>query len=116
MDAFKHLCEPLALDISPAHDTIHIIKNVNSYGLRPTTMKIAESEHIESDLDILTRRYTIGDVHVHKFSGKVNSCCEPVYNFHRMKTHIHVHQHLEVTTPSNMPSTISIENTVHLLS
>jgi hypothetical protein len=69
-----------------------------------------------SVLDILTRRYAIGDVCVHKFSGKVNSCCEPVYNFHRMKTHIHVHQHLEVTAPSNMPCTISIENTMHLLS
>jgi hypothetical protein len=33
-----------------------------------------------------------------------------------MKTRIHVHQHLEVTAPSNKPSTISIENTMHLLS
>jgi hypothetical protein len=70
MDTFKHLYEPLALDISLAHDTIHVIKNVNSYGLRPATMKITQSEHIESDLDILTRRHAIGDVRVHNSVGR----------------------------------------------
>lgn len=53
------------------------------------------------DLDILTGRYTIGDVHMYEFSWQLNCLSEPVNNFHRMKTHLHINKNCKISATTN---------------
>lgn len=53
------------------------------------------------DLNILTGRYTIGDVHMYKFSWQFNCLSEPVNNFHRMKTHLHINKNCKISATTN---------------